>query len=66
MFDMNWDGKIDSGEEFMAYQVFENMTESKSPVPMYRGGKRKLDGFEIIIIILLAFQILSWIVDTIY
>ena len=69
MFDMNGDGHTDTGEEFMAYQLFEDMTEKKIASPstsFERPRARKLDGFEIAIIILFAFQILSWIANVIY
>ncbi len=67
MFDFNRDGHTDAGEEFMAYKIFEDMTEKETSTPLKIPPRaRKLDGFDIFIIILFAYQILSWIADAIY
>ena len=68
MFDFNGDGHTDVGEEFMAYQIYEDMTEKKtdSLPPRTFPQAEKLDGWDIIIIILFACQILCWIADAIY
>lgn len=67
MFDFNGDGRTDAGEEFMAYQIYEDMTEKADPSPLRTSPRvKKLDGCDIFIIILFAYQILSWIADAIY
>ena len=65
--DYNGDGKVDSSEEFIDYQIYQdvmgsNQTSNQFPIPR---GKR-FDVFDIIIIVLIAYYILSAIADTLY
>lgn len=67
MFDINGDGHTDAGEEFMTYQMLEAASKTNSSYTRGpRQSTRKVSGFEIFIIILWAYQILSWIADAIY
>lgn len=59
--DFNGDEKVDTGEQFVGYQIFQDVTkEYRSPV------HRKLDGFEIFLIILFAYWILNTIAGWLY
>lgn len=67
MFDFNGDGKIDTGEQFVGYQLFQDMTDGNQGEQQFHAARSgKLDGFEIFILILLAYQVLSFIADLIY
>ena len=59
--DFNGDGKVDTGEQFIGYQIFQDVTkEHKAPT------HRKLDGFEIFLLILFAYWILNTIAGWLY
>ena len=62
MFDFNDDGKTDAGEEFIGYQIFKDVTNSSSG-----GGYRgKLDGFTVIMIVLIGYAVLNTICGWLY
>ena len=56
MFDFNGDGRTDSGEQFIDYQIFNDTTNSTSR-PTAHG--RRLDGWEKFCIALLIWQVIS-------
>ena len=57
MFDFNGDGHTDSGEQYVGYKIFEDVTKSDSaPAGGHRG---KLSGFDIFLIVLIAYAILN-------
>ncbi len=65
--DFNGDNRIDTGEQFVGYHLFKDMTdEGQGNQHFHASPSRKLDGFEIFILILLAYQVLSFIADLIY
>lgn len=59
MFDFNKDGRTDSGEQFIGYQIFKDTTKGMS-----NGAKhsRRLDGWEKLIIALFVWQVLNLII----
>ena len=64
MFDFNEDGKTDTGEQFIGYEIYKDVTSNfnigtSRPV-------RKLDGITIFIIVILLWQVLTWIADLLY
>ena len=63
MFDFDGNGRTDSGEHFIGYQIFRDMTGPGSSGSSRRGG---LDGFTVVIIILFAFWLLNQICDLLY
>lgn len=67
MFDFNGDGHTDAGEEFMAYKIYEDCTKDSEPA-MYQFTPRakKMDGFDIFMILLIAYAVLNTICDWIY
>ena len=58
MFDFDGNGHTDSGEQFIGYQIFKDVTSS-------RGRHRKTDGWTIFIIILIVYGVLSAVCDMI-
>ncbi len=62
MFDFNNDGKTDSGEHFIGYQIFKDTTKGSS------GSRRghKIDGFDVVIIVAVIWGILNLISKILY
>jgi len=57
MFDFNGDGHTDSGEHYIGYKIFEDVTKSDSSSG---GGQRsKISGWNILLIVLIAYSILN-------
>ena len=65
MFDFNGDGHTDSGEQYVGYKIFEDVTGSGSSGNSAPRGKR-VDGFTIFIIIIVAYWLLNTICDCLY
>ena len=66
MFDVNGDGKVDAGEEFINYQIYKDVT---GPSPTFGGGgsrRGKLDGCTILLIVIIAYAVLSTACDWLY
>lgn len=68
-FDFDQNGKVDPGEQYVAYRIFEDCTKDSGgtfsyPSPVVRG--RKLSGFDIFIIILLGYEVLKLICSLLY
>jgi len=68
-FDFDQNGKVDPGEQYVAYKIFEDSTKDSdgtfsNPSPVVRG--RKLSGFDIFIIILLGYEVLKLICSLLY
>lgn len=57
MFDFNGDGRTDTGEQFTGYQIFTDMTKGMKPT----AHGRKLDVWEILIIVAVIWQVLNTI-----
>ena len=68
MFDSNGDGRTDTGEEYTAYRIHEDMAGNKTDSLPRKNTRRsgKLDGFSIFIILLFVYQVFHWIADAIY
>ena len=71
MFDFNGDGKTDSGEQFIGYEIYRDITGSKGlsgkqPSARRTQANTKIDGFTVFIIILIAWQVLNLIADMMY
>lgn len=64
--DFNGDGKVDSGESFIGYQIYQDVTKTSKQPQHHTPTRRKLDGFDIFIILLLAFEVLKLISHAIY
>ena len=64
MFDFDGNGHTDSGEHFIGYQIFKDVTGSGSS----GGGSRRggLDGFTVVIIVLFVFWLLNQICSLLY
>jgi len=60
--DFNGDGKVDTGEQFIGYQIFQDVTGQNHNTPTHR----KLDGFEIFLLILFVYWILNTIAGLLY
>ena len=60
--DFNGDGKVDTGEQFVGYQIFQDVIGQRQSAPVHR----KLDGFEIFLLILFAYWILNTIAGWLY
>ena len=54
----------DIGEQFTGYQIYKDCTDQSGGNSAPRG--RKLDGFEIVIIVLFVCQVLTWICGALY
>ncbi len=64
MFDFNGDGKTDLGEQYTGYKIFEDVTKSG---PSGGSAPRvKLSGFDIVIIVLIAYCLLNTICGWLY
>ena len=65
MFDFDGNGHTDSGEHFIGYQIFKDVTGSGSGSS---GGSRRggLDGFTVFIIVLFVFWLLNQICSLLY
>jgi hypothetical protein len=68
-FDFDQNGKVDLGEQYAAYRIFEDCTKDSggtfnSPSPVVRG--RKLSGFDIFLIVLLVYEVLKLICSLLY
>lgn len=59
MFDFNGDGHTDPGEQYTGYKIFEDVTKSGPSGGRLRG---KLSGFDIVIIVLIAYSILNMLI----
>lgn len=55
MFDFNVDGKTDSGEQFMGYQIFSDTTKELNSK---RIAGRRINVFDIVVIILFIWQMI--------
>ena len=64
MFDFDGNGHTDSGEHFIGYQIFKDVTGSGSSGGSNRQGG--LDGFTVFIIVLFAFWLLNQICSLLY
>ena len=66
MFDFDGNGHTSSGEHFIGYQIFRDVTGSGSSG--LSGGSRRgrLDGFTVCIIVLFAFWLLKQISSLLY
>ena len=64
--DLNGDGRMDLGEQFIGYRVFQETTCNKGNPPAHVSRIRKPDGFELFILILLAYEIFHFIAGLIY
>lgn len=64
MFDFNGDGHTDIEEQFTGYQIYKDCTDQSGGNSAPRS--RKLDGFEIVIIVLFVWQVLTWISVALY
>ena len=66
LFDFDGNGHTDSGEQFIGYQIFKDVTgpgSSGSSGGSRRGG---LDGFTVFIIVLFVFWLLNQICSLLY
>ena len=68
-FDFDQNGKVDPGEQYVAYKIFEDSTKDSggtfsNPLPVVRG--RKLSGFDIFLIVLLVYEVLKLICSLLY
>ena len=68
-FDFDRNGKVDPGEQYVAYRIFEYSTKDSggtfsNPSPVARG--RKLSGLDIFIIVLLCYEVLKLICSLLY
>ena len=68
MFDFDGNGHMDSGEHFIGYQIFKDVTGSGSSGSGSSGGSRRggLDGFTVFIIVLFVFWLLNQICSLLY
>ena len=68
MFDFDGNGHTDSGEHFIGYQIFKDVTGSGSSGSGSSGYNRggKMDGFTVVIIVLFAFWLLNQISSLLY
>lgn len=67
MFDFDGNGHTDSGEQFIGYQIFKDVTGSDSGSSSSGGSRRGgLDGFTVFIIILFVFWLLNQICSLLY
>ena len=67
MFDFDGNGHTDSGEQFIGYQIFKDVTGSDSGSGSSGGSRRGgLDGFTVFIIVLFALWLLNQISSLLY
>ena len=66
MFDFNGDGHTDAGEQWTGYQIYKDCTDQSSANSAPGGRGRRLEGFEIVIIVLFVWQVLTWICGALY
>ena len=64
--DFNEDGKVDSGEEFIGYQIYKDMTKEGGEQHHKVKYNGHLGWYEIFMIVLFAYVLLSGIADIIY
>ena len=58
MFDFNGDGHTDSGEHYIGYKIFEDVTSGSGSAPG-TGRRSKLSGWDIFLIVLIVYSILN-------
>ena len=63
MFDFNGDGHTDSGEHFIGYQIFKDVTSGSSSGGYSHG---KIDGWTIFLIVIIGYAVLNTICDWLY
>lgn len=63
MFDFNGDGHMDSGEQFVGYQIFKDVTSGSSSGRSRHG---KLDGWSIFLIVIIGYAVLNTICGWLY
>ena len=67
MFDFDGNGRTDSGEQFIGYQIFKDVTGPDSSGSGSSGSRRGgLDGFTVFIIVLFVFWLLNQICSLLY
>ena len=68
MFDFDGNGHTDSGEHFIGYQIFKDVTGPDSGAGPSGSGSRRggLDGFTVFIIVLFVFWLLNQICSLLY
>ena len=66
MFDFNGDGHTDAGEQWTGYQIYKDCTGQSSGNSAPSGRGRRLNVFEIVIIVLFVWQALTWICGALY
>ena len=66
MFDFDGNGHTSSGEHFIGYQIFRDVTGSGSSGPSGGSRRGRLDGFTGFIIVLFAFWLLKQISSLLY
>ena len=68
MFDFDGNGHTDSGEHFIGYQIFKDVSGSGSSGSGSSGGSRLggLDGFTLFVIVLFVFWLLNQICSLLY
>ena len=64
MFDFNGDGKNDTGEHFIGYEIYEDVTGNTGN--RFPRQTNKTDGFTIFIIAIIVWQVLSIIASALY
>ncbi len=62
VLDSNHDGKVDLGEEYIGYQIYEDMNDHPRFVTNHAGKHRKPDGVEIFAVIVIAYEIIKLLV----
>jgi len=63
-FDFNNDGHVDLGEQYVGYKIFEDCTKDSGGTfgsSRPAAPKHQLGGFEIFMIVMLAYVVLSFI-----
>ena len=62
MFDFNGDGHLDTGEQFVGYQVYKDVTSGSSFGPQHG----RIDGWTIFLIVVIGYAVLNTICSWLY
>ncbi len=69
-FDFNDDGYTNSAEEYYAYNIYQEMKEpgegNTSPGQFFVSNQKNIDWYDVFIIVLLAYHLLSLFASSIY
>ena len=57
--DFNGDGRVDSGEAFIAYEIWEDVKNHPGCTVYHPRKRRKLSGVEVFAILAIAYEILK-------